>query len=243
MNSNVILSLFRLEFLRLRYIIAFLLLLPIIILSIAYLPTSILYLTGIVYYRSTLAVIYPLIPFIAALLLGSGMISEDAENNTLLNLLALPVKRSRLWAVRHLFRGVLLCLVLLLWYIFNTVSVHWILNRYLKSSLKSDKIILFLLVAGLIYVLSSVFSIMMENNFSSILSGFSGGLVTIFIIRKSPLAYPHYEWLLLFSIVYFLIVSLDLFTCGHPIGFRSLYKRFALWVIIYLSILFIPCIF
>lgn len=237
MNRNMVFSILRLEYSHLKNVMAFLLLFPLILLGIRYLPMGILDLLGIVSFRLT--VMHPLIPLLAALLLGSGMISEDAENNTLLNLLALPVKRSRLWAVRQLSRGSLLCLVILFWYIFTS----WIMKAYNRSPVEFDKAISLVLAAGLIYVLSSVFSIMMENNFSSILSGFSGGLVTIFIIRKSPLAYPHYEWLLLFSIVYFLIVSLDLFTCGHPIGFRSLYRRFALWVIIYLSILFIPCIF
>lgn len=155
----------------------------------------------------------------------------------------MPVNRSRLWALRHLISGSLFCLAMLFWYILSHASDKLMLDNYIKLFSEQDRLILLFLGGCIIFAVSSELSSMMESNFTSAFAGFLSGLAVIFIVRKSPLAYPYFDWLLSFSVVYFLIVSLDLLACGQPLSFRSLWRRFSLLLHAFLCIMYIMGLF
>lgn len=231
MNNKITVKIISLEWVRIRGFMIILFFLPLLLLAYPHLPYSIMHMFDNLQFNWIIAVFQPLLPILAGLLLGAGIITEDIQNNTIKQLLSLPVKRSRIWFTRHIVRLMAFGAVLALWYI--------IIHLIFQTGLTGEKIIMTMLVGCLVFASGSLFSNLMENNFSSIITAISISILTLFLLRKSPLAYPHIDKLIIFAIIYFMIISFDLFTCGHPLNYRSLWKRAGLWFLSFIGIVFL----
>lgn len=230
MKNKIFIKMIHLEYLRLRSSMLLVFMVLAIFISIHYFSL------GNIHYILDGLIILSLflLPIITGLLLGSGFISEDIQNNTIKHILSLPVARHNIWLIRHMIRIIIFILFLFIWVKIHPLLYQIMFGRGYSGNTGSYDILL--LTACLLFATGSVFSNLMENTFSSIIGGFTGGLILLYILRINGLSEAHMDKLLIFAIFYFIICSFDLFTCREPLNYRSLYKRAGIWIIAFTAL-------
>lgn len=205
MNTKIMIKMIGLEWLRTKNMLIGIIAIYALLISLQFLPlieNEHYYIT-----YALMALIYSMLPFIAGLLLSSGIISEDIQNNTMDQLLALPVKRSMIWMIRHLTRAFLFSVILIIYLTTYPIVIQTLRHSLLILNIR-DYALLSTLAACFLFSFGSVFSNLMENTFSSVLGGFTGGIVMLFLFRSIKLSNVHMDKLLIIATVYFPVMFL-----------------------------------